>query len=167
VGAREGAAGEAVGKSLVGPADQAGPERDGEAEVRGGQAVSGLRAGAATQVEHAGAQEHEVDEWHACEQDRAESPAAQQIPGDEAGRENDPEGDLAGDDDGDERVHAASAPSRFSTSPSLSLSTSLLAGDPGRARLAAARVGGTTAPVMVRSVGVVAVVRWEGGGGYA
>ena len=68
---RRRAAGEAVREALVGPADQAVAERDGEADVGGGEAVREAGGRAAAQVDHRRDEQHEVDERDRREQDRA------------------------------------------------------------------------------------------------
>ena len=60
--------------------------------------------GAVGEVDHGGGEEHEVDRGRSREQHCAERPAAEQVAGDEARDEHDPEGDLGSDDDGNEHA---------------------------------------------------------------
>ena len=97
-------AGEAVREALVGPADHAVAERDGEADVGGGEPVLEAGGRAVREVDDGRDEQDEVDERDGGEQHRAEPAAAEQVARDEPGSQHDPEADLAGDDDGDQHA---------------------------------------------------------------
>jgi hypothetical protein len=100
---------EAVREPGVHGLDRPVPERHGEAQVGGGQAVGELGGRPAAEVEDRRREQDEIDERDADQERGAQAGPAQQVPRREPGAEQDPEADLAGDDDRDQHT------SRYST----------------------------------------------------
>jgi hypothetical protein len=66
--------------------------------------VDGPRLGAPQEVERHGDDQHDVEQRDRRQQERAEQAQPQQVAGDETDAEQDPQPDLAGENQGDDRI---------------------------------------------------------------
>ena len=102
------AAGKAVGKPDIGPADQGMAKRHAEAQIEGSQSVHRFRGAAPREVGSCGRQQHRVQQRNTGQQHQPQSLLMQQIPGAEARGEQHPEADFAADDEIYQNVHDTS-----------------------------------------------------------
>jgi hypothetical protein len=80
------------------------PEGDGEPDVGGRETVRHVGRRSAAEVDHRGDQQHEIHQRHGGEQEQPEPGAPEQVAGDQAGGQHDPEGDFSGDDEAYQHV---------------------------------------------------------------